>query len=124
MRKTAYFGAFLVSMAASVAYGAYSTVETTGNGGNYAGYGPFQSGVGGEFTLYSPDLASYIANYAPAAQNQVAGAIPSFQTFCVEGNEYIYPNTTYDVTFNGVTEYTGTTLSKGAAYLYSQFASG
>jgi hypothetical protein len=126
MKKAPAIGALLVVLTTSALYAAEVTVATTGTGGNYSGYGPYQTGVGGEFTLYSPDLAGYIANYTPMAQDQwnVAGDTPNFQTFCVEGDEYIDAYTTYDVTFNDVTVYTGDPLSKGAAYLYSQFASG
>lgn len=122
--KVLVLSAAMIVAAAPGVFGAQLQVETTGNGGNYSGYGPYQTGVGGEFTLYSPSLANYIDNYTPAAMDQVASPTPSFQTFCVEGDEYIYPNATYDVDLNGVTVYTGDTLSKGAAYLYSQFASG
>jgi hypothetical protein len=122
MKKEFTLGVVLTVLASSSLF-ADPTVTTVGNGGNYGGYGPYQTGVGGEFTLYSPDLASYISSYYSAAQDQVAGSTPNFQTFCVEGNEYIYPNTTSYVGFSGVS-FDGDTLSKGAAYLYSQFASG
>lgn len=114
----------LAAFATSVLF-ADPTVTTVGNGGNNGGYGPYQTGVGGEFTLYSTALAGIISGYTPLAQDQwnVTGTTPNFQTFCVEGNEYIYPNTTSYVSFSGVS-FDGDTLTKGAAYLYAQFASG
>ena len=102
-------------------------------------YGPYQTGSGGEFTLQvmdnslSPDLNPYLAHYASVALNQYSGSIPSspttpnFQTFCVEGSEFIYPNTVFDVSLGQVTQFGGgspTSLTVGAAYLYYAFAKG
>jgi hypothetical protein len=101
-------------------------------------YGPYQTGQGGEFTLNdvngSPanswlDLTGYSAktsNFGPAG-------ITSFQTFCVEENEYIYPySAIYDVQISSSAVHGGVggavnqsdPLSVGTAYLYSQFARG
>ena len=88
------------------------------------GFGPYQSGSGGEFTVI-PDapVAALLGSYSPFTINQ--GDFPrSFQTFCVERNENISPNTTYDITLNNITLFTGVNLSVGAAYLYQQFALG
>jgi hypothetical protein len=95
------------------------------------GYGLYQTGDGGEFTLQvinnnsSPDLNAYMAYYADVAKNLVSGSV-NFQTFCVEGAEYIYPDTTYDLTnpLGSSTIFSGTELTVGAAYLYYQFATG
>jgi len=88
------------------------------------GYGPYQTGVGGEFTLRTSDafMNSLADGYGNEAKNQVAG-YTTFQTFCVEGNEHIYANTAYDVMLSDRTT-GGILLTKGAAYLYSQFAQG
>jgi hypothetical protein len=88
------------------------------------GFGPWQQGIGGEFTV-TPDaaLAAQLGTYSPFTMNQ-GGFLGSFQTFCMERNEYIIANTTYDVTLNNVTVFTGDPLSAGAAYLYEQFATG
>lgn len=88
------------------------------------GYGPHQAGVGGEFTLRTSDdfMNSLAEGYGNPAKNQVLGST-TFQTFCVEGNEHIYANTTYDVRLSDRTT-SGVLLTKGAAYLYSQFAQG
>lgn len=89
------------------------TVQTVG------GYGPYQRGNGGEFTLLPNfDASSYDSFASDFVQ---AG---TFQTFCVETGEYIYPNSSYDITFSDHSERTGNHLTLGAAQLYSQFASG
>lgn len=88
------------------------------------GFGPYQIGSGGEFTV-TPDapVAALLSGYSPFTINQ--GNFPrSFQTFCVERDEYITANTTYDVTLNSLTMFTGTKLTVGTAYLYQQFALG
>lgn len=88
------------------------------------GFGPWQIGSGGEFTV-TPDAAVFaqLGAYSPFTMNQ-GGYANSFQTFCMERNEYISPNTTFDVTFNNITVFTGDPLSAGVAYLYEQFATG
>lgn len=88
------------------------------------GFGPWQQGSGGEYTV-TPDaaIAALLGNYSPFTLNQ-GGYRGSFQTFCVERNEYIQGNTTYDVTLNNVTMFTATPLAAGVAYLYQQFALG
>lgn len=88
------------------------------------GFGPWQVGSGGEFTV-TPDagLAAVLGAYSPFTSNQ-GGYIGSFQTFCLERNEYIMDNTTFDVTLNSITVFTGNPLSAGAAYLYAEFAKG
>ena len=89
------------------------------------GFGPWQFGAGGEFTV-TPDAgisALLSPSYSPFTVNQ-GNARGSFQTFCIERNEYITAPTTFDVTVNTVTMFTGDPLSAGAAYLYQQFALG
>src|SRR5450432_2955085 len=96
-----------------------NTMSTVG------GYGPWQTGQGGEFTFQSSDLSAFIAGYYSGAKNQVISATPNFQTFCVEGAETVAPNTTYNYVFNTKTVASANQpLSVGAAFLYSQFASG
>jgi hypothetical protein len=100
-------------------------------------YGPYQTGIGGEFTLNDIDGTPAnnwldISDYSPLAKNQGNGTISSFQTFCIEKNEYIYPyNAIYDVTISGGSVHGGVggpgdpdPVSKGTAFLYSQFARG
>ena len=88
------------------------------------GYGPWLAGSGGEFTVI-PDagVASQLGAYSPFTMNQ-GGYQGSFQTFCVERNEGLAPNATYDAVFNNITVFSGDPLSAGAAYLYQQFATG
>jgi len=99
--------------------------------GGPGGYGPWQTGLGGEFTLLTDGTWNPAANYASTTSNQ--GVVPSFQSFSVEGgvrttpsgfSEFIDPNTSYSVQLNDHTVFSGDALSKGAAILYSQFAQG
>ena len=111
-----------VTFAVPTLFATSYTVSTVG------GYGPFQTGQGGEFTLKTSDdfLNDFVAGYANETKNQYGstGNQPNFQTFCVEGNEHIGANTAYEVVLNDHSVYSGNYLSKGAAYLYSQFAQG
>jgi hypothetical protein len=95
-------------------------------------YGPYQTGSGGEFTLYpSAGLQWVLSSYVDGVtKNVVVGAVPNFQTFCMEatGAEYIYKNTTYDATisdraiFGGMGQQgPGDPISRGTAWLYQQF---
>ena len=96
------------------------------------------SGNGGEFTVYTAltddpagdgGLASVVANYA--AVTKVTNTTTTFQTFCVELNEYATPLPgTYDYTI-GTSAIAGGAggpkpdpISLGTAYLYIQFAMG
>ena len=87
-----------------------------------ANFGPFRAAAG-EFTVL-PDrgLAALLGNYSPFTMNYVQAG--TFQTFCVERDENIAPGTTYDVTLNNLTMFTGVPLPAGVAYLYQQFATG
>lgn len=90
------------------------------------GYGPYQTGRGGEFTL-SPGGFS-VSGYATGMTGGIVQA-GTFQSFCLEMTEYISANTTYDVVFsnraiNGGVGTSGDLISIGTAYLYSQFARG
>jgi hypothetical protein len=105
----------------------------------YPGYGPYQTGQGGEFTLNdiggTPvdswlDLSGYLQG---VTKNVPAGGttITTFQTFCVEENEFIYRfDAIYDVEISGFAKNGGAgglhpdPLSRGTAFLYSQFAQG
>jgi hypothetical protein len=94
-----------------------------------APFGPYQSGVGGEFTLNDIntegwlDLSGYVAG-----KTSNFGGITSFQTFCIEKTEFIY-NTIYDAKLNTRALYgsegpAGDPISAGTGWLYSQFAQG
>ncbi|MFZ0034921.1 MAG: hypothetical protein WAK60_08050 [Sedimentisphaerales bacterium] len=104
---------------------AVPTVQV-GYSGSY-GYGQYQTDRGGEFTL-RPIGFDPLDAYASTVKN--VGVNGTFQTFCIEEQEYIYPYpNTFDVTFNskavwGGAPGIGDPLSKGTAWLYSQFAKG
>jgi hypothetical protein len=91
-----------------------------------ATFGPYQTGTGGEFTL-SPDAGlSWVLNsgYVDGVTKNVPGFPRTFQTFCVETTEDIYRNRTYDASISDHSINTNVTLTKGAAFLYSQFVIG
>jgi hypothetical protein len=88
---------------------------------------------GGEFNAV-PDAALLsvnpaLAGYAPATADLTTGN-PNFQTFCIETGEYFYPGTTYNVTISDEIMYdgglfpSGSPITMGTAWLYSQFAAG
>lgn len=85
------------------------TVHITRQNGYY-------SGVGGEFTLTGYGISGHTDG-------------SKFQTFCLEYNEYIYLNSTYDVVVNtaavrgGVGD-EGDPLDPRTAYLYNAFLDG
>lgn len=97
-------------------------------------YGIYQVDRGGEFTLLPLggwlDLSGYVTG-----KTSDIGVEGTFQTFCLEGKEYIYPygdtsnGYIYDAVINanavqgGVGE-NGDPLSIGTSWLYSQFAKG
>lgn len=113
MKKTYLLGLLL----GLVAIPAVQAIQVT----TAPNFGPWQSGPGGEFTLHI-DSGLGNGSYAPSTRDQ---AVPSsFQTFCVEGGESIFANTTYSATLNSQSLNTGVPLSLGAAWVYSQFATG
>jgi hypothetical protein len=99
-------------------------VMTVGGGG----YGPYQTGRGGEFTfqVLDPNLNWILSSYVPGTTSDLVGGtyLHNFQTFCVEEGEYLYPWTRYDVTISDHSMYTNKVLTRGAAGLYYQFARG
>jgi hypothetical protein len=90
-----------------------------------SGYGPYQTGSGGEFT-FGIDNAALVANAyvsgVAGTKNVVTSPVAtSFQTFCVEGSEFINGGGAYSAVYNNKTVFGNTALTKGAAYIYSQF---
>jgi len=99
-------------------------------------YGIYQSGRGGEFTLLpmNPEGWLDLSGYVTGTTSDI-GLEGTFQTFCLEGKEIIYPygdtsnGYIYDAAINanavqgGVGE-NGDPLSIGTSWLYSQFAKG
>lgn len=87
------------------------------------GYGPYQTGGGGEMTVV---LNTPVSGYVPGVTSGfVLGG--SFQTFCLEFNESLV-NGTYTAIPTTTTLYNGanvqTPLNRGTAWLYEQFAAG
>jgi hypothetical protein len=105
---------------------AVPTVVQVGYSGS--GYGMWQTDRGGEFTLNPLGTFNPLANYASSVKN--IGVAGTFQTFCIEEQEYIYPYpTTYTVVFSDKAVYGGVVpqgdpLSIGTAYLYHEFQNG
>ncbi len=129
MKRLAFVALLVAALASPVMAGQVQVgYGPTGN------YGPWQTGVGGEFTInvYTSGLST--AAYAAGAKG--FGGVDSFQTFCIEGNEYIYPfpaiTTRHSGTFavkGGMSgqDPVGSTqdpVSVGTGWLYSQFAQG
>jgi hypothetical protein len=91
-------------------------------------YGPYEANPGGEFTLnvYTSGLST--GSYAAASKN--VGVVGTFQTFCLEGSEVIYPwdakyfaDLDHNAMFGGNYP-AGDPVSVGTGWLYSQFAQG
>jgi hypothetical protein len=114
-------GIVLAFLAAAISFEVAKADQVT----TAPGFGPYQIGSGGEFTMI-PDagVTAMLGAYSPFTMNYVQPG--TFQTFCLEREVNISPNTTYNVVLNP-TNYTllsGKQLTLGAAYLYSQFATG
>lgn len=124
MKKFFFVKAILISflMLFIVTPMAMATLVATVGG---SGYGPYQTGNGGEFTLQVLDssLSWILTSYVPGVTSDILGTnyLHNFQTFCVEEDEYIYPWATYDVTISDHSIYSGQPLTQGAAWLYEQF---
>ena len=87
----------------------------------------FSSGVSGNYRADpSNDFAWVLGDYVNGKTTDGTW----FGTFCVETDEFFSPGSTYDVGLSyqafggGFNSNTGDTLSKGTAFLYSQFARG
>jgi len=119
----------LIGLALALTSPAFADQVQVGYSGS--SFGPYQSGVGGEFTLndIGPDGWLDLSGYV-AGKTSNFGGITSFQTFCIEKTEFIEGyNTTYDAKLNTRALYgsegpTGDPISRGAGWLYSRFAQG
>ena len=97
------------------------------------GYGRWQTGNGGEFTFTPVNPSGWVNNsaYGTGAKNiDVAG---SFQSFCIEGGEFIAPFPQDPPPYNAALNHNavwggvgpaGDPISVGTGWLYSQFARG
>jgi hypothetical protein len=96
----------------------------------------YYSGSGGEFTLKildtaaAPDLIWFLPLYSSSTKN-IGDNGPSFQTFCVETDEYVnVPGGPYNVVLNTSAVAGGSggpspdPISVGTAFLYHQFQLG
>src|SRR5258708_32120341 len=121
MKKTFLAVLALVTLTGASLF-ANTTIQTV------MGYGAYQTGSGGEFTFKTtdPTMNAIVGGYYSGAKNQdtTVADQPNFQTFCVEGGEFVNKNHSYDVVFNDHSVFSGNYLTKGAALLYSSFASG
>jgi len=87
----------------------------------------YYSGSGGEFSIKSLDLLWVLANYDSETKGK--WGTNSFQSFCLEHNEYVSPPGNYDFTISdkaiaGGVGPVGDPISKGTAWLYAQFVKG
>jgi hypothetical protein len=103
-------------------------VQSEGNGGGHSGYGPYQTGQGGEFTFYTDlSVASYVSGVtADIPATGVTGPLhtPNFESFCISATGNFNPGVKYNATpVPGNANDKGQKLSAGVAWLYSQFAS-
>lgn len=121
---------FLVAVL-SISLGSAVVADQIQMGYPGSSYGPFQSGIGGEFTVLPLNPAGWLnlsAGYVSGVTSD-KGVAGSFQTFCIEGGEHIgsYPST-YDAVVNQNAIYGGVgpqgdPLSVGTGWLYSEFIS-
>lgn len=118
-------GLVVVLVSGSSAYAI--TLNDSGTADNWIGL--WQTGHGGEFYV-APNGPVNNSAYDDTTRNQ-GGISDSFQTFCLEYNEYLGGSglsyVVNDKAVGGgvnVPAGTGDTLSRGTAWLYSQFAQG
>ena len=131
MKRIALVLLLVAALAPSAMAGPVGQVQV-----GYAGspYGPYQTGQGGEFTLNALSPSGLdMSGYAADVTGGIAGLAGAFQTFCIEGNEYIAGyDTIYNASLDTYAEAGGQTgatagrdpVSVGTGWLYSQFAQG
>lgn len=124
--KRLTIGFVLALMMASVAVAGQIQVGYSGSS-----YGIYQYDKGGEFT-YNPLTGWLNLSGYDASKTANIGVSGTFQTFCIEGAEYLYGyDNIYDAQIStkamngGVTPAgVGDPISVGTGWLYSQFARG
>jgi hypothetical protein len=84
-------------------------------------YGSRHFGDGGEFDASSPDFAPATMGYKSATTYN-----GGFETFCVQTNEYFNPGSTYyyGISQGSISGGSFNPLTRGAAWLYLNFAHG
>ncbi len=97
-------------------------------GDDVSSYGIYQTGLGGEFT-FNP-LTGWLDLSGYAESTKSIGVTGTFQSFCIEYNEHIYPYPAIsnaiistNAVYGGVGAQ-GDPVSAGTGWLYSQFAQG
>jgi VPDSG-CTERM motif len=121
-------GVAVIAFAVAVGPSAFgATITITANDG-------YRTGVGGEFTVTPNDGAAVgaLGNYSPLAKVDPSGSVGwGFQSFCLEYTEHFNPGSTYDYVISPGASFGGPggngsidLISRGTAWLYSQFASG
>ena len=126
MRKSGIVLLLVLGLAASAAA---SPIGTTGvfQQSRFPGY---YLGTGGEFTVYGFGSSLTAEGYStvPATRDIPPAALDSFETFCLEKREGFAATNYFVVSSDAVTGGTvppsSDPLSKGTAWLYSQFATG
>jgi hypothetical protein len=123
MRKLISFVAFVVFFTFTQMSMAYIVSTPTG------GYGMWQTERGGEFTLTPTDGLGWVLNSYNGVAKDQGGVTNSFQTFCLETAEYIYPGTSYSAALSQAAVYNNINsnsdpISIGTAKLYYLFATG
>ena len=89
-------------------------------------FGSRHSGNGGEFNAFSADFAPATMGYNPAKTIYNGG----FETFCVEGNEFFSPGSSYNYGISqgaihgGISGGDPDPISRATAWLYLKFATG
>jgi len=93
----------------------------------------YYTGSGGEFTVQiigsgSPDL-NWVLPLYDSKTKDIGNHDPSFQTFCIEKNEFVSIGTTYDFSisnraYSGGVGTAGDPISVGTAWLYHHFQNG
>jgi hypothetical protein len=144
MKKTFFLKAVLTSflMALIVTPTAMAYQIQIGYSESSAGYyGMYSYDLGGEFTVqplgHSTFWAPILSSYSDNPKTKNIGADGTFQTFCLEKNEFIdrYPSTYTAVKSNKAIAVNGGSggidpqaggdpISKGTAYLYHMFQKG
>jgi hypothetical protein len=131
MKRIALVLLLVAALAPSAMAGPVGQVQV-----GYSGspYGPYQTGQGGEFTLNALSPSGLdTSGYAAGVTGGIGGLAGTFQTFCIEGNEYIAGyDTIYNASLDTYAEAGGQTgatagkdpVSVGTGWLYSQFAQG
>lgn len=92
-----------------------------------ADVGPYNVGVGGEFSWAVVGGSLDLSGYAAVTSGVYQDGVPWFQSFCLEGEEYFKKGNTYNAVINqnaihGGVGPAGDPVSVGTGWLYQQFA--